>query len=299
VVFRVTGYGPYNARVVLEAIISPTAFGAIVANGDLVLDGGVEITADDPNHPDPDLAVHTNSDLEQNGGSTDITGRVTATGDWDVADGDIVGHGSAARVDIPSVSAADYAVWADFILTDAGTMLNAATGLPICVWSAQTSCNGWDFDSATGEWSLGGTTPGAGTYYVEGDVRMTGSPGSDETPILLSIIAEGNIQISGSPKIAPDTAKLLFVTDKDLKITGSLDVVGNDLDVQGQMLVREQAEIGGNVSLSGQLLIQDAADASNLVTLNRIHGSVEITYSGGLGSSSFTVTGWRDVRDAD
>jgi hypothetical protein len=85
----------------------------------------------------------------------------------------------------------------------------------------------------------------------------------------------------------------------DLKMLGSLDIVGEDLLVQGQMLVREQVDIGGNVSLSGQLLVQDAESTSNLVTSNSIHGAIDITYSGGLGGSSFTVTGWRDVRDDD
>jgi hypothetical protein len=299
-IVRATGYGPDNSKVVLEAIISPTSFGAIVTEGDLTLSGNVEIVSDDPDHPDPDPAVHTNSDLTQEGNSADITGTVTASGEWNVEDADIVGSGSAARVDIPAVSAADYAVWADYILTDDGTMLNASTGAVVCTWSAKTSCNNWDYNSGTGTWTISGNSATTGTYYVEGHASISGSPGSAKAPVSISVIAEGNIDISGSPKLAPDTPELLFVTDMDLKMLGSLDIVGEDLLVQGQMLVREQVDIGGNVSLSGQLLVQDAEDSvSNLVTSNHIHGAIDITYSGGLGGSSFTVTGWRDVRDDD
>ncbi len=96
----------------------------------------------------------------------------------------------------------------------------------------------------------------------------------------------------------PDSPELLFVTDEDLKITGSIDTVGEAALVQGQMLVRGQAEIAGNASLDGQLLVEDV-DVGDLVDSSSIGGSVVITYAGGLGGSVYTVTSWRDVRDAD
>jgi hypothetical protein len=40
-------------------------------------------------------------------------------------------------------------------------------------------------------------------------------------------------------------------------------------------------------------------DVGDLVDANSIGGSVVITYTGGLGGSVFTVTSWRDVRDAN
>ena len=127
---------------------------------------------------------------------------------------------------------------------------------------------------------------------------MSGSPGSTKDPAQISIIAEGSIQISGSPKLAPDSPELLFVTDQDLKITGTIDTVGEAALVEGQMLVRGQATILGNASLDGQLIVEDL-DVGDLVTSNTIGGSVTITYTGGLLGSVFTVTSWRDVRDAD
>jgi hypothetical protein len=302
-ILRATGYGPDNSKVTLEAIISPASFGAIVTDGDLVLSGNATITSSDPDHPDPDPAAHSNGDLTVDGTSTSITGTVTATGEWDVADGDITGSGGAARVPIPAVNAADYEVWADYKLHSDGTMetlkgASAGAISPPCTTASK--CNGWSYSGGT--WSVSSDT--SGTYYVEGNATVSGSPGSKAAPIALSIIAEGNIDISGSPKIVPSAPELLFVTNKDLKMLGALDIVegseDNAINVQGQMLVREQVDLGGNVSLIGQLIVQDAVDSSSdLVTSNHVHGNVEIQYFGGLGSSTFTVTGWRDVRDAD
>jgi Tfp pilus assembly protein PilX len=303
-IIRATGYGPDNSKVTLEAIISPASLGAIVTEADLELSGNVKITSSDPNHPDPDPAVHSNGDIVVDGTSTDISGTVTATGTLTTTDADIVGSGSAARVPIPKVNAADYEVWADYKLHDDGrmeTLQGAGAGAMSAVCTSKNPCNGWSYDHGSGTWSVSSNT--SGTYYVEGNATVSGSPGSKAAPVALSIIAEGNIDISGTPKIVPDAPELLFVTNKDLKILGSLDVVEGEeevIDVQGQMLVREQVELGGNVSLLGQLIVEDALDSSStLVTSNHIHGNVVIEYAGGLGSSTFTVTGWRDVRDAD
>ena len=83
-----------------------------------------------------------------------------------------------------------------------------------------------------------------------------------------------------------------------MKITGTIDSVGEAALVQGQMLVKGQVSILGNASLDGQLLVEDQ-DVGDLVDSNVVGGSVVITYAGGLGGSVFSVTSWRDVRDAD
>jgi hypothetical protein len=84
---------------------------------------------------------------------------------------------------------------------------------------------GWTFEGVvgvSGDWRVQGNNLHDGTYYVEGDASMSGSPGTAGTPISLSIIAEGNIDISGNPDIQPDAPELLFVTDFDLQISGGL-----------------------------------------------------------------------------
>ena len=285
---RATGLGPDGSKVTLEATIGPVPLGAIVTEGDLTIDGSVHITG-----PDDEGAVHTNSDLTitGNGGVIEPVNGVTATGEVDNSNAGVAAVAGSPRVDIPEVSAADYEVWATHKLRSDGTMLNVSDGT-VCTWSKKNSCNGWDWSSSTGTWSVtGGADPTDGTYYVEANVFMQANASSN-----ITIIAEGDIVIQGSPDLTAHTTELLFVTDKDLKLDGTL---ATNLAVQGQMLVHEQADIGGNVTLGGQLIVEDAASNSSTVTSNSVHGNVTINYAGGLGSSTYSVVGWRDVRDAD
>jgi type IV pilus assembly PilX-like protein len=292
-VIRATGLAQDGTKVVLEALISPQELGAIVTNGDLLLHGNAAIAGNAG-------SVHSNGSLTIDGNSVSVEQNVSSTGELNCDDPcdqvDGTATEGASEVPVPPVHASDYLVWADYILKSDGTMTQ--DGMVVCTWDSKTSCNHWDFDSTSGTWALNSNSFTAGTYYVEGHARVSGSPGSTKNPAEVSIIAEGSIEISGSPKLAPDTPELLFVTDQDLKITGTIDVVGEAALVQGQMLVRGQAEIAGNASLDGQLLVEDV-DVGDLVDANSIGGSVVITYTGGLGGSVFTVSSWRDVRDAN
>jgi hypothetical protein len=244
-------------------------------------------------------SIHTNEDLTGNGNAGTIDGTATASGDYDYDDDDIAGTGGAARIPIPTIAASDYEVFADFILKSDGTMVTVATGV-VCTWTSKTPCNNWDFDSGTGGWSrTSNSNTGSGTYYVQGPVSISGSPGSSKDPLQISVIAEGSISITGSPSLQPATPDLLFVTDGDLKILGDTDIELDglsELEVQGKMLAHEQIEVGGNSSLYGQIIAEDAANDSNVVTANHIHGNASITYNGGLGGEFFSVSGWRDVR---
>lgn len=294
-VIRSTGRAADGTKVVLEALISPLSLGAIVADGDLVIDGNVTVTG-----PAGDTTIHTNADLTFDGGTSNITGSVTATGALDCDDpcNNVSGTvtSGATPIPVPEVHADDYRIWANYVLTDSGTMTDA-NGTVLCTASGKTTCNDWSYSPASG-WDLNSSTVPAGTYYVEGDATISGSPGSKASPAVLSIVAEGSISITGSPKLAPHTTELLFVTDQDLKILGAIDLIGESVTVEGQMLVRGQADIGGNAQLDGQLIINDE-NVGSLVTSNSIHGNASITYSGGLGTGTYAVTGWRDVRDAD
>jgi Tfp pilus assembly protein PilX/predicted acyltransferase (DUF342 family) len=294
-VIRATGRAQDGTKVVLEALISPLKLGAIVADGDLVIDGNVTV-----NGPASQTAVHANSNLTFDGSSSDITGNVTASGDLTCDDPCTNVSGTvtsgATPIPVPEVHASDYRVWASYVLTSGGTMTDAS-GAVLCTSDGKTSCNNWTYTAGDG-WALNSSTVPAGTYYVEGNATISGSPGSKDSPAVLSIVAEGSISITGSPKLAPHTTELLFVTDQDLKILGSIDLIGESVAVEGQMLVRGQADIGGNASLDGQLIINDEPVGS-LVTSNSIHGNATITYNGTLGTGTYTVSSWRDVRDAD
>lgn len=293
-VVRATGLAQDGTKVVLEALLSPRNLPAILTNGDLSLSGNASVEGSSG-------SVHANGGLTIDGDSVSVSGDVSSTGTLDCEDPcdqvDGTATEGAPEIAVPAVHASDYLDWADYILNDDGTMTDPS-GTVLCVADVKTSCNNWDWDSASGTWSINSNSVTAGTYYVEGHATVAGSPGSTKDPAEISIIAEGSIQISGSPKLAPDSPELLFVTDQDLKITGTIDTVGEAALVEGQMLVRGQATILGNASLNGQLIVEDL-DVGDLVTSNAIGGSVTITYSGGLLGGVFTVTSWRDVRDAN
>lgn len=293
-VVRATGSARDGTKVVLEALISPQSLPAIVTNGDLTMSGNASLEGSEG-------SVHANGTLTINGGSVGVSGDASSSDTLSCADPcdqvEGTATGGASEIPVPPVHASDYLEWADYILNDDGTMTDQS-GTVLCVANDKTSCNSWDWDGSSGTWALDDNSVTAGTYYVEGHVSVSGSPGSTKNPVQISIIAEGSIEIAGSPKLTPDSPELLFVTDEDLKITGTLDVVGDAALVQGQMLVRGQVAILGNASLNGQLLVEDV-DVGDLVESNVIGGSVTITYAGGLGGSVYTVTSWRDVRDAD
>jgi hypothetical protein len=290
IVIQATGYGADDTKVTLESLISPLSLQAIVTNGNFTLGGNAKIKGSSG-------TIHSNGNITVSGTSATVTGSVSASGTYTAPVGSTVsGSGGTAQVHVPTISAADYLVWADYILDASGNMYTAAnypSGSASCSSDGKTSCNNWTY--ASGTWTLNSSTVPSGTYYVAGNAAVSGSPGSTKSPAALSIIATGNIQIAGSPKLAPDTPELLFVTEGDLKITGSLDEVGVSATIQGQMLVHGQAEIAGNASLDGQLIVEDAAVGS-LVTANSMTGSSDLTYSGSLGTATYTVSGWREVR---
>jgi len=293
-VVRATGLAQDGTKVVLEALLSPRNLPAILTNGDLSLSGNASVEGSSG-------SVHANGGLTIDGDSVGVSGDVSSSGTLDCEEPcdqvDGTATEGAPEITVPAVHASEYLDWADYILNDDGTMTDPS-GTVLCVADVKTSCNNWDWDSASGTWSINSNSVTAGTYYVEGHARVSGSPGSTKNPAEISIIAEGSIEISGSPKLAPDSPELLFVTDQDLKITGTIDTVGEAALVEGQMLVRGQATILGNASLNGQLIVEDL-DVGDLVTSNTIGGSVTITYTGGLLGGVFTVTSWRDVRDAN
>jgi cytoskeletal protein CcmA (bactofilin family) len=260
--------------------------GAIVTNGDLEITGSVDVSG-----PDPFGSIHSNGDLDISGVGTSVSGDITASGTYT---GALAGSSGEPEIEIPTIRAADYRHYADFVLSDAG-IIETLDGTLICdSGPAGNSCRpawGWAFNGAAG-WSMGAAgTPANGTFYIEGAVEIGAVPGA----ITLTLIAEGSIEISGSPDLSPDTPELLLVTDGDLDISGGVAL--DPLTIGGQMLVHEQVSISGNPTLAGQLIVEDSPSMDPLVDVNQISGNVTIVYNGGLGSAIYSLTGWREVRE--
>lgn len=286
-----TGYGPGGTTTTLEAIVGPLILPAVITNGDLLIDGNV--TVDGANG-----TVHTNSNLTMSGTSADISEDCTASGTLTGSTSNCSGYAGGGRpsITIPNVAAADYLTQTTHILHSNGTLERRSDNAILCDASSdpdacKTAGYGWMFSGGT--WNLGSTEPPNGAWYVEGDVTVSGSPGTSGTPVQITIVAEGYIDVSGSPDFRPYLPETFMVTNKDLQITGSLT---QPVTIEGQILVREQIFIHGNADLAGQIIVQDASNTCTLVTANSIAGNVTITYNGMVGSNNYSVLAWKEVR---
>ena len=286
IIVRAIGYAPSNTRVMLEAHLSPVALPAIVSNGDLGISGNPTVAGTKG-------SVHANKNLDISG-SPSISQDATASLSYIQGGSPTVAGdkgGGRPTVQVPHVDPMDHKSVADFILKADGTITTQA-GVVLCVGIACKAVYGWEPD-ATG-WMLAGTTLAPGTYFVEGDAKMSGNPGSAAAPISCSIIATGSIEISGNPDLRPDAPEIMFVSGGDLKITGGLTMPFN---VEGMFLVHEQLFIAGNPDLNGQIIVENSPSVSALVATNEISGNPTVTYNGLVGSGGvLNVTGWREMR---
>jgi Tfp pilus assembly protein PilX len=284
-ILRATGFGPSNTVVTLSRILLSTAEvavpppslnPAILVNGDLNIGGNITVAG---------LAgsVHANGDLAVDGASASISKNATASGDYSAKSKNFNAGGAEgggyASITVPDIHASNYQHLAEFILKADGTMRKVSDN-SLCV----LQCAGWTRVGTT--WTIGSNAAPTGTFFVEGSVKISGSPGSNNNPIAMSVIATGSIDITGSPKFQPALSaagvdhKYQFVTDGDLKIGGAAGLV--DPETEGQILVREQIHIAGNPKFRGRIMVGDADDNFSDITANAIPGNPTFTYDGTL-----------------
>jgi hypothetical protein len=195
-----------------------------------------------------------------------------------------------------------------------GQTLVAATGLPC---SGKGCPSGWSYSG--GSWSACGGMPSSATYYVEGPVSIHGTGKSGLTSI--SIIAEGSITITGNGQFKPEnTSKIQFVTNGDFKSNADAN---DTLDVDGQIMVREQIKLQGGFDFQGRIMVSNKDSATNVYNAltnphgrrgasgeasNDVNGNINITYDGTLddivttqsittnGPTTYTnnVSGWME-----
>jgi cytoskeletal protein CcmA (bactofilin family) len=310
IVIRSIGFGPQGVTAQLDQMLNPITLPAVLVDGDLTMSGSVTVNGSQG-------SVHANGDLEINDPAVTISQNATATGEFDAhpafEPGGMEG-GDMPEIPLPDIHAIDYWSDADYILTHdpsphlgvAGRIVRRVDNTVMCTVTAAdaNACRkvanpdtgviwGWSWTPALG-WDLTSNTASSATFYVEGDVKITGDPGSPVAPVYLSIIAEGDIEVSGNPDLRPEPASaILFVTDMDLKLHGNIAV---PLTVEGKILVREQIDFAGNPQISGQVICQNVPSVSTLVTNNTIAGSVSITYNGLVTTVAYSVAGWREAQ---
>lgn len=298
-ILRAIGTGPRGTTVTIMRVLQSVATGAIpptnttilsnpaiLVGGNLDINGNITVGGNEGN-------VHANGNVT-GGGSEDISGDITATGTVDdTLDPDGLKAGGMPPITIPEIKAEDYKNLADWILTSTGTIQRASDSVT-CGGAGPTCPTGWTFSG--GAWSASGAMPEASTYYVEGPVSVHGTGKSSLTS--LSIIAEGSITITGNGKFRPEnSAKIQFVTNGDFALGGTVDA-DDSVDLDGQIMVREQMKIYGNSEFQGRVMVENRDSATNAydastnphgrrgdstTEANTLAGNMTVTYNGNLG----------------
>ena len=309
-ILRATATGPRGTTVTVARILMRDTIDgfpgmylnpAILVNGDLDLDGNSLVVNGKEGN------VHANGDIT--GGDTGetgtgITGNVTATGaiDDNIDPGGLKAGGMPI-MPVPEIKAQDYLGLATHKLTSGGQMLVMSGGTFVpCSGSAELKCpTEWKFNSTTTTWSADGAMPTSGvtksTYYIEGNAEVHGT-GKTAGFTEISIIAEGNLKITGNGKFKTgNDSKIQFVSNGDFELGGTADS-DDPIDMDGQIMVREQMHIYGNSKFQGRVMVEDRDSAANSCSAkmvagcnnwssklaeNNLSGNMTVTYNGQLG----------------
>lgn len=302
VLVRSTGTGRGGASATVEAVLARVSLPALIADGDLRIDGTLAVFG----------SVHANGSLQLAGApcaqqyfsaSGGISGGGTAQG------GGCTGTAADVRpaqddIPVPLVAPKRLRSRAAYVLGADGSIRDQA--------GESVALSGWSWDGQ--RWTGAADIP-PGAYYVEGNVEITGDPGRltpVSPPLPLTLIAEGWVDFTGAPRIVPALAgypAYTVVAGTDLRLSGNPGASYSGLFYAG-----DQADITGNATLVGQLIAKNAGDLgfppvaedpakNNLVRLQdggmTIAGNARIVFHGMGGLGALAVVGWRECRGLD
>ncbi len=288
-----TGASAIGGSQAIRRAVMSTSFSspdAIRTRGPLSISGNP--TVGDPIFQGQCGGVHTNDELWISGNpsiSGDATARGNPPGDPDddlhVSGNPTLGPGSGSNKPeetIPVINPTDFlnAATTSLLATQVFRMeadgeVRDGAGTLITTLPSGESYNGWRYTSGSpAQWGLSGNTGYNGIYYLEGNVTVSGNPGSVSTPWVTTLIATGDVVISGNPEIQTLLTDTLFIAGLDVKISGNPSNGFN-----GLIAAHEQFSLSGNPTINGFLIAEDASAISNTVTSNTVNGNPRITYS--------------------
>jgi hypothetical protein len=271
-----------SAQRVLRATMSNgfTNNDAIRTKEDLKISGNPKITGSCG-------SVHTNDDLEISGNPT-IDGNATASDTYKASGSPEIGGtsgGGKSKKTIPAVTPSDFLSAAKntlpaneiYQMKSDGRVLDGTDKLIATIESGQ-EYRGGKYNSGTPtKWDFSGNTAYDGTYYLEGNAKVSGNPGSAVTPWKTTIIATGDVELSGNPEISTHLKDTLFVAGLDIELSGN-----PTQGFKGLIAAHEQIKINGNPSITGYILAEDASATSGTVKENEVSGNPTITFDCGL-----------------
>lgn len=287
--------GPNTVRVVSTGIsaiggsqkIRRATMSTSFSSNDAIRTGGPLSISGNPTGNGQCGNVHTNNNLTMSGNPT-FSGDATASGTYTVSGNPNVGPGSGGgqpEKTIPVVNPTDFLNAAKasllanqiFQMKSNGQVLDGNNNL-ITTLVSGGDYNEWRYIAGSPAlWNLSGNTGINGTYYLEGNVTVSGNPGSVSTPWVTTLIATGDLVVSGNPEIQTHLIDTLFIAGLDIKISGNPNNGFN-----GLIAAHEQFMLSGNPTINGFLIAEDASSTSNTVTSNTVNGNLTITYSCGL-----------------
>jgi Tfp pilus assembly protein PilX len=274
----VTGYtGTSSAQTatrVLRAMVTVgfTNSDAVRTKGNLRMSGNPAVTGTCG-------SAHTNDDLTISGNPS-VAGTATASDQYSVSGNPTVGSGSGggkAQKTIPTVSASSFLTQAKAtvaasqiyqFLSD-GKVRDGNDNL-ITTLSNNDTYRGWKYKSSGPNWEYNDNTGYDGTYYFQGEVKVSGNPGSAATPWNVTIIATGSIKMSGSPHMNVHSLDTLLMSDDDVDISGN-----GTMYEAGAIIAKDSVEISGNPTILGYVLAAGTSES-------KISGNPTITYNCGV-----------------
>lgn len=315
IIVRSVGVGANGATATVEQIYGSQDLPAVIINGNILAQGNTNFSgAGGAIHGNGNLAVAGNTCAQQYYsavGTTAVTGG-SVGGGAGCTGAAVDLRPDSPPINVPVLQPGSYKPQATYWLENNGTCVIhvPATGV-----TTPTACAalGWSYSAGTNTWS-GGSSILAGAYWINGNVDLTGSPGSPATPLPLTILAEGWVDISGSP----DTTPALSVAGLGLTNVGLSVVAGTDLRMRGSSTqvggavyyARHQIDLAGTPNIDGQLMAANVADTAfpvgtgtNLVPLNGagqmvITGNATISF-GGNGAQALRALQWRECRTSN
>lgn len=308
ILVRSTGTARGGASATIEAVAARLSLPGLLVDGPLRITGNVALHG-------AGGSVHANADLDLSG--TPCAERYFSSSGLAVAGGAVQGGAGCAagsadvrsdqpRVPLPALAPQSLRARADFILGADGFIRLPEGGV--------VTVPGWSWDSGSRRWSGSGGI-GPGTYYVEGNVDLSGNPGAGPHaagPLPLTLIAEGWVDVTGAPNLTPALVgppAFSIVAGTDVRLAGDPGTT-----FQGLFYAGDQVDISGNPTVVGQVISANRGDLGhpadpdkpalgNLVLRQdgyvSLSGNVTIVYDGGSGLSGSGLLDWRECRGPD
>lgn len=312
VLIRSVGIMANGSRAAVESLLGAQTLPAIIVNGNLEVKGNPTVTG-------PAGSIHSNGTLLVSGNpcthqyyssagtvatSGSVQGGVTCTA------AGVDSRPYSPPLNIAILNPSDYIASATYHLRPGpGTQgwIHASNGMHI----ATAPWNGWSYNANPAQtWSFNGPIP-PGTYYVEGNVSVSGNPAAaGGLPLPLTFFVEGSFMATGNPSLTPAATipglgpvMVIAGTDIDLGATVSNTYTG-------LFYAQDQIDIAGTPTINGQLVAANHDDLPypgpatnpnhNPVKLDSagrmvLSGNPGVNYNGN-GMQSVVPLSWRECR---